>query len=165
MGLIAESCRKPNTNNQQLLKNKLKLTLKYALNLRFETRGFNSQFPIRPDMYYIFQVSKFLTWKGHFLVYFNKPTDISWKKLWKTSQSKIMQRCSYLGCPLPNIFAYMAARECLDGNQLFKFNYFQVVIEGIWKIPPENSHSCAKYNRPQAVSGLVKIINTLKSVN
>lgn len=33
---------------------------------------------------------------------------------------------------IPNVFAYLAAKECLDGNQLlFKFNYFQVVMEEI----------------------------------
>ena len=50
MGLTAEPCSKQKTNNQQLLKNKLKLTLKYALNHRFETRVFNFQFPTRPNI-------------------------------------------------------------------------------------------------------------------
>jgi hypothetical protein len=38
LGLTAESCRKPKTNNQQLLRKKLKLELKYEVNLRFETQ-------------------------------------------------------------------------------------------------------------------------------
>ena len=36
-GLTAEPCRKPDTNNWQLLRNKLKLKFKYEVNLRFET--------------------------------------------------------------------------------------------------------------------------------
>ena len=38
MGLIVKPCRKPKNNNQQLLRNKLKLELKYEVNLRFETQ-------------------------------------------------------------------------------------------------------------------------------
>ena len=38
LGLTTEPCRKPKTNNQQLLRNKLKLKLKYEVNLRFETK-------------------------------------------------------------------------------------------------------------------------------
>ena len=38
LGLTAEPCRKPKANDQQLLKNKLKLKLKYEVNLRFETQ-------------------------------------------------------------------------------------------------------------------------------
>ena len=38
LGSTAESCRKPKTNNQQLLRNKLTLELKYEVNLRFETQ-------------------------------------------------------------------------------------------------------------------------------
>ena len=73
-GLTAESCWKPNTNNQQLLRNKLKLTLKYALNLRFETQVFNSQFPTRPNISF-FRFPNFCPpQKDHFLVYFNKPS-------------------------------------------------------------------------------------------
>jgi hypothetical protein len=36
--LTAESYRKPKSNNQQLLRNKLKLELKYEVNLSFETQ-------------------------------------------------------------------------------------------------------------------------------
>ena len=38
LGLTADFCRKPKTNNKQLLRNKLKLELKYEVNLRFETQ-------------------------------------------------------------------------------------------------------------------------------
>ena len=38
LGLTAEPCRKPKTNNQQLLRNKLKLKLKYEVKLKFETK-------------------------------------------------------------------------------------------------------------------------------
>jgi hypothetical protein len=38
LGLTAEPCRKPKANNQQLLRNKLKLKLKHEVNLRFETQ-------------------------------------------------------------------------------------------------------------------------------
>ena len=38
LDLIAEPCRKPKINNQQLLRNKLKLKLKYEVNPRFETQ-------------------------------------------------------------------------------------------------------------------------------
>ena len=36
--MTAEPCRKPNTDNQQLLRNKKNPKLKYEVNLRFETR-------------------------------------------------------------------------------------------------------------------------------
>ena len=38
LDFTAESCRKPKTNNQQLLRNNLKLQLKYEVNLRVETQ-------------------------------------------------------------------------------------------------------------------------------
>ena len=38
LGFIAQFCRKPKTSNQQLLRNKLELELKYEVNLRFETQ-------------------------------------------------------------------------------------------------------------------------------
>ena len=42
LGLTAESCRKSKTNNQQLLRDKLKLELKYEVNIRFETQIWKS---------------------------------------------------------------------------------------------------------------------------
>ena len=36
--MTAKPCSKQKTNNQQLLRNKLKLKLKYGVNLRFETQ-------------------------------------------------------------------------------------------------------------------------------
>jgi hypothetical protein len=36
--LTAEPCRKPKTDNQQMLRNNLKLKLKYEVNLRDETQ-------------------------------------------------------------------------------------------------------------------------------
>ena len=41
------------------------------------------------------------------------PTDISCKKYWKTSQSKIMQHCSYLGCPLVKVTFFSEKYWCL----------------------------------------------------
>ena len=38
LDLTAKPCSKQKTNNQQLLRNKLKLKLKYGVNLRFETQ-------------------------------------------------------------------------------------------------------------------------------
>ena len=71
LGLTAESCSKPNTNNHQLLRNKLKLTLKYALNLR--SPGFQFPvFPTRPNISF-FRFPNFWPGKSYFLVNFNKP--------------------------------------------------------------------------------------------
>ena len=38
LGLNPEPCRKPKTNNQQFLRDKLKLKLKCEVNLRFKTQ-------------------------------------------------------------------------------------------------------------------------------
>ena len=80
LGLTAESCRKPKTNNQQLLRNKLKLALKYELNIRFETQIW------KPGADLKMKNLEMRSWipgldlekicskpgKSHFLVYFNK---------------------------------------------------------------------------------------------
>ena len=55
-----------------MLRNKIKLTLKYALNLRLETQVFSSQFPTRPDISF-FRFPNLWPEKCQFLVYFNKP--------------------------------------------------------------------------------------------
>ena len=67
--LQQKSCRKPNTNNQPLLSNNLKLTLKYALNVWSETRVFDSQYTTRPNISFSRFPNLWLQ-KGHFLVYF-----------------------------------------------------------------------------------------------
>jgi hypothetical protein len=80
LGLTAESYRKPKTNNQQLLRNKLKMELKYDVNLRFETQIWKPG----PDLK--MKNLEMRSWipglnlkknclkpgKGHFLVYFKK---------------------------------------------------------------------------------------------
>ena len=78
--MTAESCRKSKTNNQQLLRDKLKLKLKYEVNIRFETQIWKSG----PDLK--MKNLEIRSWipglnleknclkpgNGYFLAYFNK---------------------------------------------------------------------------------------------
>ena len=70
LGLTTEPSRKPKTNNQELLRNNLKLKLKYEVNLRFETQvnekpkneRLNSRFtligPVYSDAFDLFLVQQ-----------------------------------------------------------------------------------------------------------
>ena len=80
--MTAESCRKPKTNNQQLLRNKLKLELKYEVNLRFETQIWKPGPDLKMKNLEMrswipglnLEKNRLKPGNGHFLVYFNKST-------------------------------------------------------------------------------------------
>ena len=86
MGLTAEPCSKQ-TNNQQLLRNKLKLKLKYGVNLRFKTQIWKpgadlelKNLEMRSQIPGLnLEKNRLKPGKDRFLVYFKKST--VWTKL------------------------------------------------------------------------------------
>ena len=59
----------------------------------------------------------------------DKPTDISCKKFWKISQSKIMQHCSYLWCPLGQICYFCHQFSCLPFKCYLKIVRSRKIIQ------------------------------------
>ena len=85
--MTVESYKKPKTNNQQLLRNKLKLELKYEVNLRFETQIWKPGPDLKMKNLEMrswipglnLKKNRLKPGKGHFLVYFKKSyvTDVT----------------------------------------------------------------------------------------
>ena len=78
--MTAKSCRKPKTNNQQLLRSNSKLELKYEVNIRFETQIWKPGPDLKMKNLEMrswipglnLEKNRLKPGNGHFLVYFNK---------------------------------------------------------------------------------------------
>ena len=93
----------------------LELWVSNSIFLGFQKPGF--QFPVsNPTQYFTFQVSKFLTKKGYFLVYFNRP---HWQRafptfIWRENGanfSRQIPKCNFSQCDWQEQINGLPARQ------------------------------------------------------
>ena len=105
LGLTAESYKKIKTSNQQLLRNKLKLELRYEVNLRFETQIWKQG----PD----------LIWKAELQVYSKKSSNMALQNIMLLRREHLKQRMEPWNFPTLlsiNLFTSSEPPKYLNSN-------------------------------------------------
>ena len=118
--LTVEPCRKTKTNNQQLLRNKLKLKLKYEVNLRFETQ-INVWVQTRKKWH--------RNWQAEFLVYFTVSSVTLKLSAGNANYFAKFCICNWLGSCTVDLWYSRHSSSLFVNPNLYCFEIIQITVK------------------------------------